>query len=59
VQPTQLSLMPDQLPPPPVALVEQLPAAQVEAAVGLLARLIAKAADPSAAQAAKQVGGDE
>jgi hypothetical protein len=59
VQPTQLSLMPDQLPPPPAALVEQLPAAQVEAAVGLLARLIAKAADPSAAQAGKQVGGDE
>jgi hypothetical protein len=51
--------MPDQLPPPPAALVEQLPAAQVEAAVGLLARLIAKAADPSAAQAGKQVGGDE
>jgi hypothetical protein len=59
VQPTQLSLMPDQLPPPPAALVEQLPATQVEAAVGLLARLIAKAADPSAAQAAQKAGGDE
>jgi hypothetical protein len=59
VQPTQLSLMPDQLPAPPAALVEQLPAPQVEAAVGLLARLIAKAADPLAARADQQGGGDE
>jgi hypothetical protein len=59
VQPTQLSLMPDQMPAPPAALVEQLPAAQVEAAVGLLARLIAKAADPSAARTGQQVSGDE
>jgi hypothetical protein len=59
VQPTQLSLMPDQLPAPPAALVEQFPAAQLEAAVGLLARLIAKAADPSAAQAGQKAGGDE
>ena len=59
MQPTQLSLMPDQLPAPAVALVEQLPAPQVAAAVGLLARLIAKAADPSAARAGQQVNGDE
>jgi hypothetical protein len=59
VQPVQLSLMPDQMPAPPEALVEQLPAARVEVAVGLLARLIAKAADPSAAQAGPKVGGDE
>jgi hypothetical protein len=51
--------MPDQLPAPPAALVEQLPAPQVEAAVGLLARLIAKAADPLAARADQQGGGDE
>ena len=59
MQPTQLSLMPDQLPAPPEALVEQLPAAQLEVAVGLLARLIAKAADPSAAQTGHKAGGDE
>ena len=59
MQPVQLSLMPDQVPAPPAALVEQLPAAQVEAAMGLLARLIAKTADPSAAQAAQKAGSDE
>jgi hypothetical protein len=59
VQPVQLSLMPDQMPAPPAALVEQLPAPQVEVAVGLLARLIAKVADPSAAQTVREVGGDE
>ena len=59
MQPVQLSLLPDQMPPPPAALVEQLPAPQVEVAVGLLARLIAKAADPSAAQTVGEVGGDE
>jgi hypothetical protein len=45
VQPTQLSLMPDQLPAPPEALIDQLPDPQVETAMLLLARLIAKAAD--------------
>jgi hypothetical protein len=59
VQPVQLSLMPDQLPAPPEALVEQLPAVQLEVAVGLLARLIAKAADPLAAQTGHKAGGDE
>ena len=59
MQPTQLSLMPDQLPAPAVALVEQLPAPQVAAAVGLLARLIAKVADPSAAQTVHKAGGNE
>ena len=59
MQPTQLSLMPEQTPAPAAALVEQLPAAQVAAAVGLLAHLIAKAADPSAARAGQQVGGDD
>jgi len=51
--------MPEQMPAPAAALVEQLPAPQVAAAVGLLARLIAKAADPSAARAGQQVNGDE
>ena len=51
MQPTQLSLMPDQLPAPPEALVEQLPAVQLEVAVGLLARLIAKAAQTTSAAA--------
>jgi hypothetical protein len=45
VQPTQLSLMPDQLLAPPEALIDQLPDPQVETAMLLLARLIAKAAD--------------
>ncbi len=59
MQPVQLSLMPDQIPPPPAALVEQLPAPQVAAAVEQLAGLIAKAADPSAARADRKAGGDE
>src|ERR1700688_5112591 len=44
VQPVQLSLLPDQVPAPPPALIGHLPAVQVEAALVLLARLIAKAA---------------
>ena len=44
MQPVQLSLLPDQVPAPPLALIGGLPAAQVEAALVLLARLIAKAA---------------
>ena len=43
MQPVQLSLLPDQVPAPPPALIGHLPAAQVEAALMLLARLIAKA----------------
>ena len=43
VQPVQLSLLPDQVPAPPPALIGHFPAAQVEAAVALLARLIARA----------------
>jgi hypothetical protein len=48
VQPVQLSLMPDQLPAPPPALIGQFPSPQVEAAIMLLARLIAKAAAAAA-----------
>ncbi len=55
MQPTQLSLMPDQLPAPPEALIDQLPDPQVETAMVLLARLIAKAADPATA-AGGQIG---
>jgi hypothetical protein len=44
VQPVQLSLLPDQVPAPPPALIGHLPAVQVEAALVLLAGLIAKAA---------------
>ena len=51
MQPVQLSLMPDQLPAPPPALIGQLPAPQVEAAMSLLARLIARAAAATAAAA--------
>ena len=44
MQPVQLSLLPDQVPAPPPALLAQLPDAAVAAAVTLLARLIAGAA---------------
>ncbi len=44
MQPVQLSLLPDQVPAPPHALTGHLPAVQVEAALVLLGRLIAKAA---------------
>ena len=43
MQPTQLSLMPDQLPAPPATLFGQFPEAQLAAAVAVLAGLIAKA----------------
>jgi hypothetical protein len=44
VQPTQLSLLPGQVPAPPPMLLARLPEPQVAAAIGLLARLIATAA---------------
>jgi len=56
VQPVQLSLLPDQVPAPPPAIIGQLPARQVDAAVALLAGLIAKAAGATAAGAG---AGDE
>jgi hypothetical protein len=46
VQPVQLSLLPDQVPAPPVMLIAQLPDVHVTAAVMLLAGLIARAAAP-------------
>jgi hypothetical protein len=56
VQPAQLSLMPDQVPAPPPAIIGQLPAPQVDAAVVLLAVLIARAAGTAAAGA--EAGGE-
>jgi hypothetical protein len=44
VQPTQLSLLPEQIPAPAPDLIGQFPAPQVEAAMALLALLIARAA---------------
>jgi hypothetical protein len=44
VQPTQLSLLPEQIPAPVPDLIRQLPAPQVEAAMALLALLITRAA---------------
>jgi hypothetical protein len=44
VQPVQLSLVPDQVPAPPPSLLGQLPPPQVQAAITMLARLIAGAA---------------
>lgn len=55
MQPAQLSLMPDQLPAPPPALIGHLPAPQVEAAMVLLARLIAQAV---AGAAGTEAGGE-
>jgi hypothetical protein len=52
VQPVQLSLLPDQVPAPPVMLIAQLPGPQVTVAITALAGLIAKAGRPG-------VGGDE
>ena len=56
MQPVQLSLLPDQVPAPPPALIGHLPGVRVEAAVTLLAGLIAKAAGTAAAGAG---AGDE
>src|SRR5215831_3200104 len=44
VQPVQLSLLPDQVPAPPVMLIAQLPGTHVAAAVTLLAGLMGRAA---------------
>ena len=48
MQPVQLSLLPDQIPAPPVMLAAQFPDAAVAAAVTVLACLIARAAVPDA-----------
>ncbi len=46
MQPVQLSLLPDQVPAPPRALLAQLPGSQVTAVIMLLAALIARAGQP-------------
>ncbi len=47
MQPTQLTLIPDSLPPQRRDLAARMPEAQVAAAVTLLARLVANAAEPT------------
>ena len=44
VQPAQLSLMPEQIPAPPLEVIVSLPETGVAAAIRILARLIASAA---------------
>jgi hypothetical protein len=44
MQPAQLSLLPEQIPAPVPDLIGQFPGPQVEAAMALLALLIARAA---------------
>ena len=44
MQPTQLSLLPEQIPAPVPELIGQFPVPQVEAAMALLALLITRAA---------------
>jgi hypothetical protein len=51
MQPAQLSLLPDQVPAPPRDLLAQLPEPEVTAAIGELARLIAKTATAPSGEA--------
>ena len=44
MQPAQLSLMPEQIPAPPLEVIGSLPETGVAAAIRILARLIAAAA---------------
>jgi hypothetical protein len=53
MQPAQLSLLPEQFPPPAQVVLAQLPDPDVAEAIRLLAQLIAKAA------AEGEVGDDE
>lgn len=46
MQPTQLSLLPDQVPAPPTQILDELPGPDVAVALEMLARLIAQAACP-------------
>lgn len=46
MQPVQLSLLPDQVPAPPPAVIARLPAAEVGEVVRVLATLIARMAGP-------------
>ena len=42
MQPVQLSLLPEQLPPPPNQLIDQLPPPELARALAQLAHLVAK-----------------
>ena len=57
MQPVQLSLLPDQVPASPPAVIAQLPVAEVERTVRILASLIVRLAAP--APAAGSRAGDE
>ena len=46
MQPAQLSLLPDQVPAPPPAVIARLPGADAGEAVRVLAALIARMASP-------------
>jgi len=46
MQPVQLSLLPDQVPAPPLIVIARLPEAEVAEAVRILAGLIARTAAP-------------
>ena len=52
MQPAQLSLFPDQFPPPPQVLLAQLPEPEVAEAIRLLAHLIAVASLPGEGEVA-------
>lgn len=56
MQPVQLSLLPDQVPAPPPAVIARLPEADVGEAVQVLAALIAKMAGPPVPVAGKGAG---
>jgi len=59
VQPVQLSLLPEEVPAPPVTLIAQLPQTHLATALVLLAGLIARAAARETAMAAAEVSGGE
>jgi hypothetical protein len=44
MQPVQPSLIPEQIPAPPLEVIASLPRSRVEAAIKVMARLIARAA---------------
>jgi hypothetical protein len=56
MQPVQFSLLPDQVPAPPPAVIAQLPVAEVERAVRILASLIVRLAGPPAPAAGTRAG---
>jgi hypothetical protein len=56
MQPVQLSLLPDQVPAPPPAVIARLPEADVSEAVRVLAALIARMAGPPVPAPGKGAG---